>query len=580
MDELKHDDIPLRLNAIKRVSTIALALGQERTRDELIPYLNESIDDEDEILATLAKELGGFVDYVGGPEHAYVLINPLEGLAAVEEPLVRDAATESLNSICRVMSREAIEEHFVPMVIRLAEGDWFTNRASAASLFLEPYKKVSPQVQADLIKAFGQLCGDETPMVRRAAATHLTKLAAAVDDRAVVMNDLLPLFNSLAVDDQDSVRLLAVDVLVAVAHKLGDPLLIRQRLLQQTRAFFNDKSWRVRYMVADNFVRISDIAGQDVVNSELVKAFLTLVRDNEQEVRTAIAGQIPEFCKRLDEHVVLDQILPVVHDYVVDPSQHVRAAWALQISALAPILGKENTTQHLLPMFLELLKDEFPEVRLSIISKLELVNEVVGIELLSQSLLPAITTLAEDKQWRVRLAIIEYIPLLSAQLGVEFFDDKLRDLCITWLGDAVFSIREAAALNLRKLIEVFGVSWATESIIPRVLAMADHSNYLYRMTTVFAVSVIAPVVDAQLIRDRILPTLTKLVNDPIPNIRFNVAKSYEVLAGVLKGAAGSDDAAAGPALLASEIRPQLEKLAQDGDVDVRFFANRALEAIA
>lgn len=37
---LQHDDVLLRLNAIKRLSTIALALGAERTRDELIPFLD------------------------------------------------------------------------------------------------------------------------------------------------------------------------------------------------------------------------------------------------------------------------------------------------------------------------------------------------------------------------------------------------------------------------------------------------------------------------------------------------------------------------------------------------------------
>jgi serine/threonine-protein phosphatase 2A regulatory subunit A len=156
-------------------------------------------------------------------------------------------------------------------------------------------------------------------------------------------------------------------------------------------------------------------------------------------------------------------------------------------------------------MFLQMLKDEFPDVRLHIISKLELVNKgkiqgttfssvilivsVIGIELLSQSLLPAIVQLAEDKQWRVRLAIIEYIPLLASQLGVKFFDEQLSDLCMGWLGDTVFSIREAATQNLRKLTEVFGVEWAQGSIIPKVMAMGQHPNYLYRMTTCFAISV-------------------------------------------------------------------------------------------
>ena len=40
IDELKNDDIQLRLNSIRRLSTIAVALGVERTRDELIPFLN------------------------------------------------------------------------------------------------------------------------------------------------------------------------------------------------------------------------------------------------------------------------------------------------------------------------------------------------------------------------------------------------------------------------------------------------------------------------------------------------------------------------------------------------------------
>lgn len=37
---MQHDDVLLRLNAIHRLSTIALALGADRTRDELIPFLD------------------------------------------------------------------------------------------------------------------------------------------------------------------------------------------------------------------------------------------------------------------------------------------------------------------------------------------------------------------------------------------------------------------------------------------------------------------------------------------------------------------------------------------------------------
>lgn len=116
---------------------------------------------------------------------------------------------------------------------------------------------------------------------------------------------------------------------------------------------------------------------------------------------------------------------------------------------------------------------------------------MIGIDLLSESLLPAIVELAEDKSWRVRQAIIEYIPLLANQLGKAFFDEQLGNLCMSWLGDNVYSIREAATVNLKKLTEVFGVEWAKIQIVPKVVGMGQHPNYLYRMTTVQAVSVCA-----------------------------------------------------------------------------------------
>jgi serine/threonine-protein phosphatase 2A regulatory subunit A len=221
-------------------------------------------------------------------------------------------------------------------------------------------------------------------------------------------------------------------------------------------------------------------------------------------------------------------------------------------------------------MFLQMLKDEFPDVRLNIISKLESVNNVIGIELLSQSLLPAIVQLAEDKQWRVRLAIIEYVPLLASQLGVQFFDEKLSSLCMSWLGDTVFSIREASTQNLKKLTEVFGVEWANDAIVPKVMAMGQHPNYLYRMTTCFAVSTLAPALSLDVIEQSIIPMMDKLVNDDIPNIRFNVALEKAGTPG--QGCQKATD------VITKSILPNLEKLQQDDDVDVRYFATTAAQS--
>jgi len=116
IDELKNEDIQLRLNSIRKLSTIARALGEERTRKEMIPFLSENNDDEDEVLLAMAEELGVFIPYVGGVEHAHVLLPPLETLCTVEETCVRDKAVESLCRIGAQMKESDIVDWFAPVV--------------------------------------------------------------------------------------------------------------------------------------------------------------------------------------------------------------------------------------------------------------------------------------------------------------------------------------------------------------------------------------------------------------------------------------------------------------------------------
>jgi len=78
--------------------------------------LNDCNDDEDEVLLAIAEELGQFVAYVGGPDHAHVLLIPLETLSTVEETVVRDRAVESLCQVGSVLTSQSIAEFFLPLI--------------------------------------------------------------------------------------------------------------------------------------------------------------------------------------------------------------------------------------------------------------------------------------------------------------------------------------------------------------------------------------------------------------------------------------------------------------------------------
>ena len=87
------------------------------------------------------------------------------------------------------------------------------------------------------------------------------------------------------------------------------------------------------------------------MSRDLVPAFVKLLKDNEAEVRTAIAGQIPGFCELVERSVLLNDIMGSIEDLVSDTSQHVRAALGTQISGLAPILGKQECVSFKLEVY-------------------------------------------------------------------------------------------------------------------------------------------------------------------------------------------------------------------------------------
>ena len=81
----------LRLSSLKRLHTIALALGPERTTNDLIPFLaGLAGDEEDEVLLVLAEELPKLTECGReGVKSAHCLLTVLEILLQAEETVVR-----------------------------------------------------------------------------------------------------------------------------------------------------------------------------------------------------------------------------------------------------------------------------------------------------------------------------------------------------------------------------------------------------------------------------------------------------------------------------------------------------------
>ena len=105
-----------------------------------------------------------------------VFLPTLESLAKQDETVVREQAAKSLTTISENLSDPEIQTVFAPLVIKLAQGEWFTGRVSSCQLFFPCYSKSGPQKEK-LRKKFIELCNEDTPMIRRACASRLGQFA-------------------------------------------------------------------------------------------------------------------------------------------------------------------------------------------------------------------------------------------------------------------------------------------------------------------------------------------------------------------------------------------------------------------
>ncbi|MBA0831055.1 hypothetical protein Goarm_015545 [Gossypium armourianum] len=97
--------------------------------------------------------------------------------------------------------------------------------------------------------------------------------------------------------------------------------------------------------------------------------------------------------------------------------------------------------------------------------------------------------------------------------------------------------------------------------------MINNPHYLYRMTILHAISLLAPVMGSDITCSKLLPVVINASKDRVPNIKFNVAKVLQSLIPLVD-----------QSVVEKTIRPCLVELSEDPDVDVRFFATQALES--
>lgn len=573
-EEIKNESSAVKIGAVGRLNLIASAIGQHNTINRLLPELFKVIHEEplcndEEFLFCVAKQYAVLKEYVPDSDIEQ-LIPPLEHLAAQEETVIRDQAIVSLCEI--VEKKSSLAEKLVDTLKRLAvKQDFFTARVSACALLPTTYKHASAEQRTELRKIFNQLCADDTPMVRRAAA-HKLKDFIEVCDKSDVLNDMIQVYKQLSQEDtQDTIRVACVQTTLVIAEMFSDEE-NRQWTVIVIQEACVDRSWRVRLTVARHFDKFCRAFGPQLTKECLMEPFITLLKDNEQEVRKEVVRVIQPCIEQncFQTEQVQNEILPVLHTLAVDPAQPVRAALAMILGPVAKQVGRDVTQRQLLTVISDLMTDEFHDVRLNIVSHAGLLCEVLSVDNLIHSLLQTIQNLIMDNHWRIRQSVVEQVPTLAKLFGIEMFQSKLEALFISSLKDSVHSVRQAAIRNLNAIATAFGASWTVEHLLPKLVDQySQSSGYANRVTTLQVLPQVSSVLTPDQIGQFIIPLLVKATKDAVPNVRFCACQGLMLLI---------KNHNLGTSCLNTTIKPALAELEQDSDIDVQYYAQRAIAA--
>jgi|LauGreDrversion4_2_1035121.scaffolds.fasta_scaffold355762_1 serine/threonine-protein phosphatase 2A regulatory subunit A len=135
------------------------------------------------------------------------------------------------------------------------------------------------------------------------------------------------------------------------------------------------------------------------------------------------------------------------------------------------------------------------------------------------------------------------------------------------MSNTAASVRDTGVKKVKELADKYKGDWVISSFIPKVVEIynTDKQGYNYRMTCLYSLQQIIPYLSKDQVNSSVVPIFVKAMKDPIPNVRFTVAKILKTIKSQLD-----------PSIVSSTIVPGLKEMTSDSDRDVQYYATVAL----
>jgi len=238
-----------------------------------------------------------------------------------------------------------------------------------------------------------------------------------------------------------------------------------------------------------------------------------------------------------------------------------------------------------------MVDDQNTNFRLAVTQKLDSLIDVLTVDQASEAL-DIIYALLSDKNWRLRHAALWLLPALARQMsagkgagafnaqfiskgsttpvGASHADASVSEPFKQCASDNCALIRNDWVRVCKEIAEVLGSEWVKAHVQPTIDALVDVKNYQLKSVFLDAAAELGGHLGKEYTGDTVVKAAARMAEDKVPNLRQVVATSMGIVA-----SRGYVDAAP----IKAQIKPLLEKLAEDSDTDVKRAAEEALDSI-
>ena len=522
IENLMSQEPTKQCKAIKNIPKLQSEFSPEKFRKEFLPFLLKCInEEEDEVLSEISKVSRDLLNCIGGKKYLKDLFPFVELLLHTCDPIVRkDTISTFRHLIDKQDEFRDVEKELFEVIQNLANSDDPSHEIGFIAFSSEFFKDFKEKYRNIIYNIFKQFIEKKSQgkLIKIEVAKNLHKLANYLQKK-----DFFELYLILMKENLDSVRFNLVEAIASLKN-LSNLSGYESFIGESIKNFSEDESWRVRLMLAKFMPEIIELSNKIKNNVEIkaiiLKAFIKLLQDSEGEVRSLACKQLDVVSENLAKEDSFDKVLESLQILKSDGFAYVRSSLASIILSMAPKIGANKTNQFIFPIFLDLVKDEDHDIRMTIIKNLDKLNEVVNIDSFVQGIIPSLVEISDNNNWRVRAQAGEIIPVFARIVNRKLFIESILPICIKWLTDPVYAIRERSCKIIKKLYDIFKGEDFEKKLLIKISSMTKSDNYLIRNTVVFLIrEFLVDEYDLDFMEKKLFPYIEKLSDDKIPNVR-------------------------------------------------------------